>query len=377
MKRLRWTIIGLLGLSLATALNASDRVIRDVSISRPAFNAAAGESVVLSAAFADSGRATAAVLDRDGVRVRTLAQKDVMAGKRADWTWDGRDEAGLVVPDEAYSFRIDWSDGRKSSTYLPANIAAPMLTLTPKYYDRRGGTLAYDLPGACRVHIQAGTTPRVSTDSLEGAVMKTVANREPRAAGAVAEHWDGYDESGTIFVPDLPNFVVAIAATPLPENSVITFGNRERRFLDVVALRKGQPEITAKPSGHEHHAGLQALDDMSPELRLEAVGAQWSASDRAWIAGDSVQLRYSPAGPAASRFVRQPGTIETYVNGERVSRTKSGSEAATSTVAGKLLHPGFNVITVNWESAWGAVAASSLRVLVPLKQPASSTESGQ
>jgi hypothetical protein len=194
----------------------------------------------------------------------------------------------------------------------------------------------------------------------------------------VAEHWDGFDESGTIYVPDFTDFVVAIAVTPLPENSVITYGNRERRFVDTIATRTGKSEIIAPASPHAHHRGLQTLDDLSPSLKLEATHLQWSAADRAWIAdGSALDLSFVPTGPGAERFITQPGTIYTFVNQAEESRVKAGPVISMSSIPSGRLKPGLNVITINWVSDWGAVAANSLRVIVKPGGTAARSETGR
>src|SRR5437773_62864 len=116
---------------------ARESVIRDVKIDRPSIFAGL-DRVTLSARLLRDGRVSVAVIDRDGYRVRTLAAH--VAAKRgvAQWQWDGRDDAGSPVPDEAYSWRIDWRDGAARDTYFPADQPPPaMQAIKVKYYDRR------------------------------------------------------------------------------------------------------------------------------------------------------------------------------------------------------------------------------------------------
>src|SRR5882724_11267242 len=202
----------------ATAAAAREKIIDNVRIDRPSILAGL-DRVTLSARFLRDGRVTVGVIDRDGYRVRTVARDVSAHSGEVSWQWDGRDDDGSPVPDEAYSWRIDWSSGLAHETWFPANREpAATLSIPARYYDGRGGTLSYVLPVAARVHIQCGTAFRnPKTNATDGAVMKTLVNREPRQQGSVAEHWTGFDESGQIYIPALPGFVTAIAATPLPE----------------------------------------------------------------------------------------------------------------------------------------------------------------
>jgi len=349
-----------------SAYAAAGPSIHRVTVTRSSFNAVAGESTILSASFDGIGQATATVLDRDGRPIKHLGPQQTAPRRASQWIWNGVDNSGAIVADEAYSFRIDWTDGRHKASYAPAVKDVELISIPPEYYDRRGGTLAYELPAACRVHIQAGvTTQRKNAGDVDGVVLKTIVNREPRGKGAVAEHWDGMDASGTIFVPDMGGFVIAIAATRLPENSVITFGNRRRRFADEESTRTGNSSVPNAAVSHPHHRGLGTLDDLSPDLRLEIPGARWSAADRAWITSStSVQLSIKPIGPAAGHFGRQPGTIYLFVNQRERSHAASDASATSQTINSGPLDSGLNVITVNWVSEWGPLAVNSVRVLV-------------
>jgi hypothetical protein len=231
--------LGLLG---SVAVAAEPSAISDVSISRPFFNPTLGQKIGISFNLGAPGTLAVLILDRDGYPVRRLVSaKDVEKGK-SSFDWDGRDDAGEVVPDEAYSLKIDLRSGEKVESYFPAKSPAKELGIKDAYYDRRGAVLAYNLPFAARVHLQAGTAapPDPKTHEAGGPVLRTVVNREPRPAGSVIENWNGYDDGATIYVPDLPHFVIAIAITSLPENAILTSGKRSETFLARAASRKGQ-----------------------------------------------------------------------------------------------------------------------------------------
>ena len=342
---------------LSVAVHAAPRAIEHVTTDRVVVNPGSGESVTLTATFGRSGRVTVTIVDRDGYPVRILPSVQVQRGARS-FMWDGRNDRGEVVPDEAYSFRIDLQG---VETWFPADHPAKAVSIPVRYYDRQGSTLSYELPVPSRVHLQAGTATPVKGGELRGPVLKTLVNREPRTAGRIAEHWNGLDESGEIDIPPLPHFVVAIAASPLPENSVITIGNRNKRFIDVAASRSGRSLFTHTSATHEHHAGLTALEDVSPALRVKPLNARWSASERTWIA-DSATLRVqvSVDGPSARHFERQPGTMYRFIDGKLVGTAPIHGPMVIGLSVGTLTRGG--IVALNWRSAYGAVAANSLRV---------------
>ena len=340
-------------------------VIHAVAVSRPFFHPFASESVRVSGRLSKAGRVDITVVDRDGYPVATIAKEHTISAGPFAFEWDGRHDDKRLVADEAYSFRISWTDGRSRDVYFPANQSAAMNVVDPRYYSRQTATLVYDLPVASRVHIQVGTSARdPKTNQLQGPVLKTVVNREPRTAGRIAESWNGFDESGQIYIPDLPDCVIAIATTPLPENSVITIGNRATSFLEYAAARTGTSLFTYRVASHAHHAGLSALDDVSPKMTLEPLNAQWSDTEKIWTTTDAnVKVRVTIEGLSASRFVAQPGQLYEFVNGRLTELGKAARQSpVVIEIPARHFAAGVNTISVNWVTAHGAVAANTLRV---------------
>src|SRR5918911_4824506 len=101
------------------APRSHEKLIRRVAVDRSSANVSAGEPVTLTVATARTTRLNVEVLDRDGFVVRTL----IDAGGNT-FVWNGRDEAGQIVPDEAYSFRIVAAGG--ADEYFPATRAGTM-----------------------------------------------------------------------------------------------------------------------------------------------------------------------------------------------------------------------------------------------------------
>jgi hypothetical protein len=365
MRSLKITLLLTFFLLLAPPIaGAVGRPIRTVDVDRQSLNVAAAESATVTIDFGQAGRASVVIVDRDGYRVRTLANAQPASGS-ITLHWDGRDDSGRMVADESYSLKIDWRGPAGTDAYFPANEPASMSAIEARSYDRRTATLAYSLPRASRVHIQVGTAAvDPKTKKLVGPVMKTLVNREPRVSGRIAEHWNGYDESNSIFIPDLENFVVAIAVTPLPENSIITFGNRQRRFVDTLGTRRGASLFTNRHEHREHHFGLPTPDDVSPALVIEPLNAAWSAADRTWIKSGTgaLRLRLRVEGPTAAAFERHPATIERFVDGTAVgnaSRKMSDVVEVPLDASGNIRR-----VSINWNSDWGPVAANTIQVRV-------------
>ncbi len=335
------------------------RAIGTVSLTQETFNPKGGETAGLAITFLKPGRASVSVVDRDGFVVRTIAAARPVQGS-CSFAWDGRDDAGQVVADEAYAFRIEWADAKSRELWFPADQPSVPVSIPPRYFDRRSGTLAYTLPRASRVHIQAGSAVfDAQGKAIDGPVMKTVVNREPRSGGMIAEHWNGFDDRGGVFIADLEGFAIAIAAAPFADGTVIAFGNHERTFVAEAAKRHGVPVFSHRHAASEHHAGLSTLDDVSPSLRIEPVNATWSASDQAWVVhGESVRLRLSLSGPTATAFAHQPSRIHRFVNGRRVGETVPVAKIVEVPLQ---RDQSVQRVSINWRSEWGPLATDTIR----------------
>lgn len=335
--------------------------IKDVHISRPFFVPAIGDKVNIQLRCGSAGRLTVEIIDRDGFHVRTLASSRRVSSGAVKFSWDGKNDIGSVVPDEAYSIRALLESGSRKFEYFPANGVGEQFDLSPKYYDSQTGVIAYTLPKPARVHMQAGSaTFNETTKRLEGPVLRTIVNREPRTAGAVIEQWNGMDESKTIHVPDLPHFVITVAATALPENVMITTGNRSERFTDYVGKRSGHSLFTFIPPAHVHHAGSTALQDISPELSIHPENAA-SLPKNVWrVAGAELRLSLEPKGPAASEFLQTAKEVYVFIDGKLV-KTTDLSEPGQIAIDTTAYQSGMHLLAVNWTSPRGTVAVNSMR----------------
>ncbi len=356
---------------LAPASLLAKELIRSVSVSSDHFNPTAGQRLTISVDVSQPGKLIVQIVDRDGYLVKTLAKEQQVAIGKHQFEWLGNTDADSseIVSDEAYSFRIQLSTGGKVETYFPANQLSRELKPKLNYYDRKRGIVSFLLERGGRVHLQAGVA-RVLDEkkkSVEGCVMKTITNRSPRGAGSIAEFWDGFaDGDKSIYVPDLPNFKIAIAATELPENSVITVGGRGKSFAESVVNRKGESLFTFKPSSHHHHQGLTTLEDISPDLAIHFENATWNESERMWITQDSnLKLTGTLQGPNAEAFSKQPGRLLVFLGEKRVIDVpKPLSTSFDLNVPLNHVSSGIHILTLNSVSLNGPVGVHAVRFRV-------------
>ncbi|MCI0415388.1 hypothetical protein L0222_21660 [bacterium] len=339
-------------------------LIKDILVSKKFFNPTIAERIDIEFDVALSGILTIQLLDRDGYVVRHLMKsKKINAGKQKQ-CWDGLDESGQIVPDEAFSIKIAFDADGKKFTYFPAAEEQKELTAEIGYYDRSNRILTYKLPQPARVHIQAGSAvidPK--TKKALGPVLKTVVNREPRTGGSLVQPWTGYSDDNSIYIPDLPNFVFSISATALPENAILTTGNRNLTFLDSIKNRTGKSLLPDPSQDHKHHRGLTTLEDISPEMTLTPVNAKWSSTDKAWLVeGNSIEVMGSLEGPTASNFLKQPVSLGIFVNEKMVLKTGIAELAFRVKVPLPDLPAGLHYVALNLGSEFGPVSVNAFRI---------------
>jgi hypothetical protein len=339
--------------------------IGTVSVSEPFFNPTIGQREAIGITLSEGGMLSISILDRDGYVVRRLLSERTVDAGTLWYEWDGRDDQGQIVPDESYSLKVDLAGSEASYSYFPARVAPYAVKVRFKGYDHLTGVLSYRLDEPARVHAQAGVAPLdPDTRERDGPVLKTIANREPRPGGAVVENWDGYDETGSIYVPDLPGFVVSIAATSLPRNAIIASGNLSRTFVEGIRARRGEPLFRADPAAdHSHHRGLSTLDDVAPSLHVELIGADFSEGENVWLlSGRLLSGRVSLSGPSAVPFGRQPAELLIFVDGRRVRTLPEPRDGGTFEIDLGTRPPGAHVVALNWVSGYGPAAATCVRV---------------
>lgn len=212
--------------------------------------------------------------------------------------------------------------------------------------------------------------------------MKTIANEEPRSSGKIIEHLSGLDESETIVIADLAHFVIAIAATPLPDNSVIVV-NPSKSFLESVATRKGETLLTFAVKDHHHHQGLTVLQSTSPSMKLTPGNATWSQDQRIWkLTAKALKVSGSLKGPSADAFIRQPGKLVFFLDERKVSELPvPKSTNFDLELPLPKLTPGNHIAAFDWISDNGPAAAYSFRINVEegsyLQNPSTTNHEGK
>jgi hypothetical protein len=350
----RTAVVALLGFASPLAAELT------VTTSPAFFNPSIGRTAQIRVASPLPGEIGVEILDRDRLPIRTIGPVKLEA--IVDVSWDGKDDSGVVVPNEAYSVRIRFSGpGGKQELYDPASdLTGAPVSIDDFSYSRVDGVLNYRLQAPSRVHIQAGQRAAKESKDSEGPILQTVVDRAPRTGGAISEKWSGYDESQKVYVPDLPDFVMAILAAPLPKNSLITTGSRGETFAAYAARRRPAPTSTREQvfgPAMQHHEGLSALQDQSPRLTTKLVSGEETET---WTIqrGRPTRATFGLEPALEPVFLTPRARLHLFCDATLVATVECAKNPCPVDLPPAALPAGQHRIVANWDSGLGPVGVA-------------------
>lgn len=241
-------------------------LLANVTVSASSFNPDKSGTVGLKFSLSRKAKVTVNVYDPDWGLVNTIVSgKDSNPGNHFI-SWDGRDQSGSVVPDEAYFFTVSAEDeSGKKEIYDPVTFSGGVShDIVDVDIDQENHTINYRMPEIGRVLIRVGIQG--------GPLMNTVVDWQPRVKGAVTEYWDGRDSDGLVDLYSDRKTKMIVTYFSLPETSVIAYGNRKADYRE--HKRQQGEDVTLKPDrgvlqeNVSHHYRLPRKIDHAPGLTV-------------------------------------------------------------------------------------------------------------
>jgi hypothetical protein len=208
-----------------------------LEVSSASLNTASGKAVRIRVSLPPGSQARADMVDAHGWPVRRLFEGKVPADGRLQWEWDGRDDSGETVPNEAYTPKLSAILGVDTLIYDPPRFSGgETFTISKATVDLSAGTVTYALEKNSRVMVRAGRK--------KGMLLKSVAHLAPRLKGTVTEFWNGSDGDNLLSAKDLEDWNLVISGFALPENAIVTYGNQRTSYREYL-WRRFSREIEA------------------------------------------------------------------------------------------------------------------------------------
>ena len=245
--------------------------ISDVSVSPEQFNPSNGEKASITYVLSRDAAVKIRIYDPDaGLVAYVVNDKPRPKGLNKE-TWDGRDERGVVVPDEAYYFTIDVRSRTFRTRYDPTETSGgEEIDLESANFDKEAGIINYVLKKPARIQARAGIE--------NGPLMMTLEDWVPRPRGGNTIYWNGLDDTGKIDVMAQPNFKMTIGGFELPENSLITYGNARPDYWAYRETNKPSETKTMEPlqrtgQALSRHYFMTRIRDRSPRVLISLPSA--------------------------------------------------------------------------------------------------------
>ena len=260
------TIEGLDKAAQHKSVSQDSGLLSGVVSSASSFNPQRGEELTIHYSLSRKSEVEVTVYDSDLAAIRTFNSKGLLEPGQHAFIWDGRDLDGKVVPDEAYFFVIKTKDEKGDAQIYDPTVfsGGEGHDITEAHIDPDTKTITYRLPVMGRVLIRLGVQ--------DGPLLRTLVDWEPRVAGEITEYWNGKDQDNTIDLLNHPRFKMLITYFELPENSIITYGNRSINYREYKKSLKSQRPVKERAVRADvqvsPHYQLPRTVDYSPMLTL-------------------------------------------------------------------------------------------------------------
>lgn len=338
------------------------KLLSKVSASKSSFNPSHGEEAAISYYLSKPAKVTINLYDPDWVLIKTIGAEEYIASGEQTSIWDGKDMNGNVVPDEAYFFTIIAEDeaGAKE-VYDPTAFSGGIgHDITTADINPEIGTITYKMPEMGRVLIRIGIQG--------GSLLNALVDWKPRVKGAITDYWNGKDEDNLVDLYNHPKFKMIVTYFTLPENSVITFGNKSLTYREykksITAKRPVKIERASSISNLSPHYRLSRTIDYSPHVKMDFMNTQGTASDGAVILKDKTLIKVELDEEDKVIFQNQQFEICFFLDHEFYAEDESGYTPFNWVWDLSNVEEGEHILTVNLSSFKDQIGIKSQKVRV-------------
>jgi len=344
---------------LATAaLAQSPLTISNVQTDLKQFTPAKGEQVVVRFRLNRPAKMELRWFDPRELLVRRIVSGADVAGE-GSLSWNGRDEANKVVPNEAYHYTLvaTASDGTTQEHDLTdLTIGDNAMIQNIALVD--GRTLEYALTALSRVNIRIGMRDG-------GPLLGSLVNWQVRAPGENTDAWNGMDASSVMNVAQSAALELTGMSFPLPQNAVIV-GDPKSGSGVIASMPWGETKRVRKQTPAKR---MYAHSQQSYEERGDFV-VDLATGGRA-LRG-SVPLSIKGVTPFSvgvgehdvRRLSTQRFELVYFIDGQFIGENEIGFLPATWNVDAGRLTPGEHYLTVNVRGYDGTFGMGSRKIRV-------------
>lgn len=339
--------------ALPVASNAREALaISNVSLSARQIDAARGESVAVRFSVNLPARAELSWFDARDLLVRKIVSTTDVKPGEASLSWDGRDEAGRMVPSEAYHYTLvaQTRDGDRQEFDLTDSTGGADVRLTDAKLDPDRSGVHYVVRNWSRVNIRIGMREG-------GPLLHSLENWQVRAPGEHLAKWDGMDASGVINLGGSEGLEVWGSSFELPDNTVFVGDtNAPSAVIEPMSWVKTTRARKASPPKLMYSPAQQSYEQRGD---FTVVLAPRDGS------GTTMPVEIRVPDAAAARLAQQRFELVYFVDGLFIGENEIGALPATWNVDLVKLSQGEHLLTVNVRGYEGSFGFGSYKLTVP------------
>lgn len=352
-------------LSCLPAAMASGLVIDGVRLNQTVLTP--GNEISWSFSLNREAKVTVQVFTPDFDIVRRLITDQARPAGISTVVWDGRDDAGNMVPNEAYLVGIAATgpDGERAVYDPTANSGGEIADIRIEEISRPGDlvNIGYSVLRPSRISLKAGIR--------NGPLLNTLLESHPMPAGSHVHVWDGLDGSGRIRIMDMTGAHLYLQGVVLPDNSVIVqdsddnyreyrsiLNQAEQGILTYLNARKSL--LARMDQGISAQALVRQSLNNSPVFKvyLENEAAGLAEKPVSAVSGE-IKLTIAVAPESMYIFNETRHEIIIFVDNRRFDEEEHAHTPYTYILDTRKLTDGRHFIAVNQASLTGQTGAYS------------------
>ncbi len=339
------------------------KIIQNVRISKSAFNPSLKEELGVYYQLASDAAVAVKVYDPDHELVAAPADGVKQSRGENSVLWDGKEPGGRWAPDEAYYTTIEAVDeSGYREIYDPSVFSGgEEKDLVEAKIDAVNGTIHYRLPEMARVRIRLGIAG--------GPLLYTLVDWKPRLAGEVTEYWNGKDKDNLIDMRTNPRFKMIITYMTLPENSAITYGNKNLDYIAYKEISNGvKKKDYAVSAGAKRersmHYSIPRVMDRSPSVVMTFPKKKAVGKDGVPILQGKTLVHVELGEKSKPFFQEMKYEICFFLDGEFFAEEESGYSPYNWVWDTSQIKAGDYILTVNLSSFKDQIGILSRKVKV-------------
>jgi len=326
------------------------------------FSPALKQTFKLSYTLSEEANVTWQIYTPDNNLIRTIKAEH---SKKGEYTllWDGKDEKGTIVPDEAYTIVLKAKTKNRTQTIDSHLTGGEILKDLQTKVDKIGN-ISYTLSVPARVLVRAGIE--------NGPMLRVISNWVPKNKGKVRQRWDMKDADNLIDISTLP-FGITVSAFALPKHAIITTNNKILNYytyfkdqnLSCNTHPKEKQLLEREGKSISKHVYMCRIQDRDPRLYLAMPKAEQKEQNLSVLSdGKPTLVKVSMHPEDEATLEKAKYEVSFFVDFEFTSEEELGFMPISWNYMPNGIKKGEHILTVNVSSFTGQVGVKSYKFIL-------------